>query len=92
MRLIHNLKKLNSFVEKSHFKMEFIHTVLNLVTPTYWMASLDLKDAYFSVECIANVIAAITLFENLGLVIHRDPLHKNKSLLICLVCSNNLQD
>ena len=138
MRLIHNLKKLNSFVENSHFKMESIHTVLNLVTPKCWMASLDFKDAYYSVKihpdfqkffkffyngtlykytalpnglctcprkftkmmkpplaflrqcghiisgyiddqylqgktqqkCIANVIAAITLFENLGLVIH----------------------
>ncbi|XP_044179907.1 uncharacterized protein LOC114968520 [Acropora millepora] len=138
VRLIHNLKKLNSFVENSHFKMESIHTVLNLVTPNCWMASLDFKDAYYSVKihpdfqkffkfsyngtlykytalpnglctcprkftkmmkpplaflrqcghiisgyiddqylqgktqekCIANVIAAITLFENLGLVIH----------------------
>ena len=140
VRLIHNLKKLNSFVENSHFKMESIHTVLNLVTPNCWMASLDCKDAYYSVKihpdfqkffkfsykgtlykytalpnglctcprkftkmmkpplaflrqcghiisgyiddqylqgktqqkCIANVIAAITLFENLGLVIHAE--------------------
>ena len=118
--------------------MESIHTVLKLVTPNCWMASLDLKDAYYSVKihpdfqkflkfsykgtlykymvfpnglctcprkftkmmkpplaflrqcghiisgyiddqylqgktqqnCIANVIAAVTLFENLGLVIH----------------------
>ena len=27
VRLIHNFKKLNSFVENSHFKMESIHTV-----------------------------------------------------------------
>ena len=50
VRLIHNLKKLNSFVENSHFKMESIHTVLNLVTPNCWMASLDFKDAYYSVK------------------------------------------
>ena len=120
--------------------MESIQTVLTLVTPNCWMASLDLKDAYYSVkihpdfqkflkfsykgtlykytvlpnglcicprkftkmmkpplaflrrlgpiisgyiedlylqgktqqQCIANVIDAITLFENLGLVIHPD--------------------
>ena len=47
MRLILNLKKFNNtFVEKSHFKMESIHTVLKLVTPSCWMGSLDLKDAY----------------------------------------------
>ena len=43
VRVIHNLKKLNSFVENSHFKMESIHTVLNLVTPKCWMASLDFR-------------------------------------------------
>ena len=122
--------------------MESIHTVLTLVTPNCWMASLDLKDAYYSVKihpdfqtflkfsykgtlykytvlpngfcicprnftkmmkpplaflrllghiisrsgyiddlylqsktqqkCIADVIDAITLLENLGLVIHPD--------------------
>ena len=50
VRLIHNLIKLNSFVENSHFKIESIHTVLNLVTPNCWMASLDFKDAYYSVK------------------------------------------
>jgi len=41
VQLIHNLKKLNSFVEDSLFTMESIHTVFNLVTPSCWMASLD---------------------------------------------------
>ena len=50
VRLIHNFKKLNSFVENSHFKMESIHTVLNFVTPNCWMASLDFKDACYSVK------------------------------------------
>ena len=50
VRLILNLKKLNTFVENSHFKMESIQTVLKLVTPNCWMASLDLKDAYYSVK------------------------------------------
>ena len=30
--------------------MESIHTVLNLVTPKCWMASLDFKDGYYSVK------------------------------------------
>ena len=38
VQLIHNLKKLNTFVENSHFKMVSIHTALNHVTPNCWMA------------------------------------------------------
>eukprot|EP00794_Sanderia_malayensis_P010704 gene10704-11849_t len=30
--------------------METIHSILNLVTPHCWMASIDLKDAYYSVK------------------------------------------
>ena len=30
--------------------MDTIHTILRLVTPNCWMASLDLKDAYYSVR------------------------------------------
>ena len=50
VRLILNLKRLNAFIENSHFKMDTIHTILRLVTPNCWMASLDLKDAYYSVR------------------------------------------
>jgi hypothetical protein len=49
VRLILNLKKLNESVENFHFKMENIHTALKLITKDCWMASLDLKDAYYSV-------------------------------------------
>lgn len=42
VRLIHNLKKLNSFVENSHFKMESIHTGLNVVP--------QIMHAYYSVK------------------------------------------
>ena len=48
-RLILNLKKLNTFLQYIHFKMECIHTILQLVTPGAWMASIDLKDDYYSV-------------------------------------------
>ena len=37
--MTHSYFKLNSFVENSHFKIESIDTVLNLVN--CWMASLD---------------------------------------------------
>ena len=50
IRLILNLKKFNEFVKFTHFKMENIHTILGLVTPGCWMASIDLKDAYYSVK------------------------------------------
>jgi hypothetical protein len=50
VRLILNLKRLNEHVKSSHFKMDSIHTALTLVTDGCWMASLDLKDAYYSVK------------------------------------------
>jgi hypothetical protein len=49
VRLILNLKNLNEYVRYSHFKMDTIHTALDLITKGCWMASLDLKDAYYSV-------------------------------------------
>ena len=50
VRLILNLKRLNSFVVYHHFKMETIQQVLSMITPNCWMASIDLKDAYCSVR------------------------------------------
>ena len=44
-----NLKDLNYFVKQVHFKMEGIRTVKQLMTEGCYMASLDLKDAYFCV-------------------------------------------
>ena len=48
-RLILNLKKLNQEMPHIHFKMETLHSVLELITPGCFMASLDLKDAYYSI-------------------------------------------
>ena len=48
-RFILNLKKFNKQVDKIHFKMESIKNVIRMVTPGCWMASIDLKDAYYSV-------------------------------------------
>ena len=46
-RFILNLKYLNKFVEKEHFKMEDMRTAVQLVFPNYYLASVDLQDAYF---------------------------------------------
>ena len=48
-RMILNLKKLNFSVEYFHFKMETLKSAINLMTPGCYMASIDFKDAYYSV-------------------------------------------
>ena len=48
-RMILNLQQLNEFVVCQHFKMDNIQTALRLVRPQCFMASVDLKDAYYSV-------------------------------------------
>ena len=48
-RMILNLKELNNFVTYHHFKMESIHTCTQLMRPGCYMASIDLKDAYYSI-------------------------------------------
>jgi len=49
-RPVINLKPLNGFVQKQHFKMEGSRMVKDLLQPGDWMCSLDLKDAYHSVS------------------------------------------
>ena len=49
MRPVINLKPLNVFVQKIHFKMENINTALHTIAPGDYLVSLDLKDAYFSI-------------------------------------------
>ena len=48
-RLILNVKCLNEYVLSNHFKMETLDTCLQMMKPNCFMASLDLKDAYFSI-------------------------------------------
>ena len=48
-RMILNLKKLNQFTTKKHFKMDTLTTIMRLVEKDCFMACLDLKDAYYSV-------------------------------------------
>lgn len=48
-RMILNLKELNKNIPYCHFKMDTLQTALSLVTKNCYMASIDLKDAYYSV-------------------------------------------
>ena len=48
-RIILNLKKLNLYAAKAHFKMDTLHTITKLIEKDCFMASIDLKDAYYSV-------------------------------------------
>ena len=48
-RLILNLKSLNQSITYRHFKMDTLQSAINLMTPNCYMASLDWKDAYYSV-------------------------------------------
>ena len=46
-RLILNLKKLDKYLECKHFKMQ---TILTLIQPNCYMATINLKDTYYSVK------------------------------------------
>ena len=48
-RMILNLRNLNSHVEYNKFKMDILQSILKLVTHSSYMATIDLKDAYYSV-------------------------------------------
>ena len=47
-RMILNLKHLNKFTKKLHFKMETLLTTLALITPGAYLMSFDFQDAYYS--------------------------------------------
>ena len=48
-RMILNLKKLSMYAAKAYFKMDTLHTIAKLIGKDCFMASIDLKDAYYSV-------------------------------------------
>ena len=53
-RMILNLKDLNHFIPYHHFKMDNINSCVCLMKPPCYMASIDLKDAYFSLPVHKN--------------------------------------
>lgn len=48
-RMILDLTRFNDFVEYRHFKMFSLNTARDLLSPGAFMASIDLKDAYYTV-------------------------------------------
>ena len=61
-RMILNLKPLNKFVDYHHFKMDTFRTALKLIRPGCFMASVDLKDAYYSIP-IAEEERKLLMFQ-----------------------------
>ena len=49
-RMVLNLKKLNQHIPYKHFKMESFELALNLITTNMFMASVDLRHAYYSIK------------------------------------------
>ena len=52
--MILNLKRLNNYVSYQHFKMESLKNVIDILQPYSWMASVDLKDAFYSIHVNEN--------------------------------------
>lgn len=53
-RFILNLKLLNKCIATEHFKIEDLRTTLKLISRNCFMATLDLKDAYFLIPIHAS--------------------------------------
>lgn len=53
-RFILNLKKLNNYIDPQHFKMEDVRTACKLLSKSYYMAHIDLKEAYFLIPIHEN--------------------------------------
>ena len=51
IRVILNLKPFNQqYVDKIHFKMEILKSSINAMTPNCFLASVDLKEAFYSIK------------------------------------------
>lgn len=48
LRIILNLKDMNRGISYCHFKMDSLRTVIRMMTPNCFMASIDCKHAYYS--------------------------------------------
>ena len=48
-RMILNLKQLNKHIQCEYFKMGSLQSVLNIIRPNCWIASVDLKDTFYMV-------------------------------------------
>ena len=50
-----NLKELNEYVSYYHFKMDSLSTITKLVQKNWFMASIDVKDAYYSTPVYTSI-------------------------------------
>ena len=48
-RMIIDLSELNEFVTKQHFKMDHLDVATHMLFPGAWLASIDLKEAYYAI-------------------------------------------
>ena len=48
-RMIIDLSDLNQFVSKHHFKMDNLDVATSMLFPDAWMASIDLREAYYAI-------------------------------------------
>ena len=48
-RLILDLTNLNKLVTYNHFKMSSLQTAADMLRPNAWLASIDLRDAYYTI-------------------------------------------
>ena len=53
-RMILDLSYLNKFITYHHFKMDCLDTALKFITKDCFMASIDLRDAYYSIPIAAH--------------------------------------
>lgn len=53
-RFILNLKQLNEYLIAPHFKMEDVRTVMRLIQPGTYLATIDLKEAYYMLPILKN--------------------------------------
>lgn len=66
-RFIINLKNFNCFIDPPHFKMEDLKTVIRLLVPYCYMATIDLNDAFLLVP-IGNDFTKYLRFEFNGVL------------------------
>jgi hypothetical protein len=55
LRVILDLTELNQNVTYRHFKMDTLQTAIDLMTPNCFMASIDWREAYYSVPMAENM-------------------------------------
>ena len=60
--MILNVKGLNKLIDYKHLKMESLQNVLELIRPGVYMASIDLKDAFYSIPVHKKQQAYSTFF------------------------------